>query len=242
MIKKILILTTSALCCIVVVGGGVWCSTQYDSSLCNEVIVVVEDGVNHQFVGAEELIYFLDAKQYYPQGDSMRSVNCHAIEQCLEQHDMVRVAECYKSPLGKVHIKVQQRVPVLAVVTNDGCYYVDSDRKVMPIRGEMDESIFVVRGAVSKRAATEEYYDFVAWLGESNYWCKRIRTIHVHNPKYLVLTQDGMPAKIILGELSGYEKKLGNLRNLYTKGLDKMGYPDYREYDLRYAKQVIGRK
>ena len=58
----------------------------------------------------------------------------------------------------------------------------------------------------------------------------------------MVLTQEGIRAKIILGELVGYEKKLGNLRNLYTKGLDKMGYPDYREYDLRYAKQVVGRK
>ena len=58
----------------------------------------------------------------------------------------------------------------------------------------------------------------------------------------MVLTQEGMRAKIILGELMDYEKKLGNLRNLYTKGLDKMGYPDYREYDLRFAKQVVGRK
>lgn len=242
MVKKILILIAAVVCCVAVVVGGVWCSAQCGSSLCDEVYLVVEDSTKHQFVDAEELIYFLDSKDCYPLGDSMRLVDCHAIEVCLEEHEMVRSAECYKSPFGKVHISLQQREPVLAVVNNDGCYYVDTDRKVMPMRGEIDEAVIVVRGAVSKRAATEEYFDFVEWLSENNYWSGRIRTIHVQTPKYVVLTQEGIRAKIILGELVGYEKKLGNLRNLYTKGLDKMGYPDYREYDLRYAKQVVGRK
>lgn len=242
MVKKILILIAAVVCCVAVVVGGVWCSAQCGSSLCDEVYLVVEDSTKRQFVDAEELIYFLDSKDCYPLGDSMRHVDCHAIEACLEEHEMVRSAECYKSPFGKVHISLQQREPVLAVVNNDGCYYVDTDRKVMPMRGEIDEAVIVVRGAVSKRAATEEYFDFVEWLCENNYWSGRIRTIHVQTPKYVVLTQEGIRAKIILGELVGYEKKLGNLRNLYTKGLDKMGYPDYREYDLRYAKQVVGRK
>lgn len=242
MVKKILICAAAVVCCIAVLVGGVWCSAQCDSSLCNEVIVAVEDSAKHQFVDAEELVYYLDGMQCYPKGDSMRTVDCHAIEQCLEKHDMVRIAECYKTPFGKVHISVEQRVPVLAVVTNEGRYYVDSDRKVMPIRGEILGNIPMIRGAVSKRAATEEYYDFVTWLADNSYWANRISTIHVHNPKYLVLTQEGMSAKIILGELSGYERKLGNLRTLYTKGLDKIGYPEYREYDLRFAKQVVGRK
>ena len=242
MVKKILISTAAVVCCMAVVGGGVWCSVVCKSSPCTQVCIVVKDSVKRQFVDAFELEHYLKRNACYPQGDSMRMVDCYAIEQCLLRHDMVRKAECYKSPFGKVHISLQQRVPVLAVVNNDGCYYVDTDRKVMPVRGEIGGTVIVLRGAVNKRAATEEYFDFVEWLSENNYWSGRIRTIHVQTPKYVVLTQEGIRAKIILGELVGYEKKLGNLRNLYTKGLDKMGYPDYREYDLRYAKQVVGRK
>ena len=112
MVKKILILIAAVVCCLAVVIGGVWCSAQCGSSLCDEVFVVVEDSTKRQFVDAEELIYFLDSKGFYPLGDSMCLVDCHAIEACLEEHEMVRSAECYKSPFGKVNISLQQRVPM----------------------------------------------------------------------------------------------------------------------------------
>lgn len=242
MVKKILVMTAAAICCIVVVGGGVWCSAVCKSSPCTQVCIVVKDSVKRQFVDAFELEQYLKRQACYPQGDSMQMVDCHAIEQCLLRHDMVRKAECYKSPFGKVNITVSQRVPVLAVVSKNGCYYVDSDRRRMPIRGAMDQDLYVINGAVTEHAATSEYFDFVSWLRGNSYWGERIRAVHVHSPKYLVLTQEGMAAKIILGELDGYEAKLAKLHHLYTKGLDKIGYPEYREYDLRYAKQVVGRK
>ena len=160
MVKKILISTAAVVCCMAVVGGGVWCSVVCKSSPCTQVCIVVKDSVKRQFVDAFELEHYLKRNACYPQGDSMRMVDCYAIEQCLLRHDMVRKAECYKSPFGKVSIAVSQRVPVLAVVSNNGCYYVDSDRRVMPIRGELDHRLHVLKGAVTERAAREEYFDF----------------------------------------------------------------------------------
>lgn len=242
MIKKVLLLTAAVICCTAVVVGGVWCSAQQDSSSCTEVSIVVKDSVKRQFVDAAELEFYLKRKHCYPHGVSMEMVDCHAIEQYLCQHDMVRTAQCYKSPFGKVNIVVTQRVPVLGVVSNDGTYYVDSDRRVMPVRGEMSSEVPLFRGSVSQRAATEEYFEFVTWLSDDSYWSSRISGVHVYNPKHLVLTQEGLSAKIILGTLDEYPAKLDKLRKLYTKGLDEMGYPEYREYDLRFANQVVGRK
>ena len=62
------------------------------------------------------------------------------------------------------------------------------------------------------------------------------------NPACLVLLQENDSAKILLGELDGYENKLAKLHTLYTKGFERIGYPKYREYDLRFAKQVVGRE
>jgi hypothetical protein len=66
--------------------------------------------------------------------------------------------------------------------------------------------------------------------------------VHVHNTKHLVLAQHEVKGDIILGELEGYEKKMDRLQKLYTKGFDKIGYTDYREYDLRFDGQVVGRR
>jgi hypothetical protein len=56
------------------------------------------------------------------------------------------------------------------------------------------------------------------------------------------LNQEGQTSKIILGGIDGYEAKLQKLRKLYTKGFDKIGYPECREYDLRFTNQVVCRK
>jgi hypothetical protein len=56
------------------------------------------------------------------------------------------------------------------------------------------------------------------------------------------LKQEGIDAKIILGSLDGYVEKLSKLQKLYTKGFDKIGYPECKEYDLRFEGQVVSRK
>lgn len=240
-VKKILLVSAACICCGAVVVGGAWCSAQSNSSPCTEVRIVVEDSLERQFVDINELENYLKHHRIYPQGQTIEQVQCHAIELCLQGHDMVRKAECYTSPFGCVHIQVTQRVPVLSVVSDNGCYYVDSDHRIMPVRKQMDVNVPVFKGAISQRAATEEYFEFAEWLNKNRYWKERICGISVLNPKHLVLNQDGN-AKILLGELNGYSEKLNKLQKLYTRGFDKIGYPDVREYDLRFDGQVVSRK
>ena len=242
MVKKILLTVFVVVCCGAVLVGGVWSSAQKDDSPCTAVQIVVRDSMERQFVQVDELEGYLKLYRLYPPGLLMNQIDCQAIEQCLQDHDMVRNAECYKSPLGVVRVEVTQRVPVLCVMTAEGCYYVDSDREVMPARKSVDVDLPVFRGAVSERAAKEEYYDFVEWLQGNHYWRELISDVYVQHPRYLLLTQRGQKAKIVLGALDGYADKLARLRKLYTHGLDEIEHPDYREYDLRFEGQVVGRK
>ena len=172
----------------------------------------------------------------------MQEVSCQIIEECLRKHDMVRTAECFKTYQGGVCVRVTQRVPALYVVSNEGAYYVDNDRQIMPIRRTIEVDVPLFKGAVGKRAATDEYFDFAQWLSSDRYWQSRIQHVQVVHPKHLVLHQtDGM-GKILLGDLSQYKQKLDKLQKLYAKGADYLSDKNYREYDLRYKGQVIGRK
>lgn len=240
--KKIVLLTVAALCCGAVVVGGAWCSAQVDSSPCKEVCVVIEDSLERSYVAADELLSYLRSRGLSPLGKAMCEIDCHAIEQCLLSHDMIRTAACYKSPFDKICISLTQRIPMLCVLTNGECYYVDTDRRVMPTRQGVEAEVPTFRGAVSERAACEEYYDFVVWLQNNSYWGERISGIQVTNPKYLVLTQEGSASKIVLGELDGFEDKLRRLRTLYSKGMSLLDSTTYKEYDLRFKGQVVARK
>lgn len=240
-VTKVLLTVVTTVCCAAVLVGGIWCSRQADTSLCTQVDVVVEDSVSRQYVDAMEVEGYLKARGCYALSKAMCEVDCHMIEQALLKHEMIRTASCYKTPFGAVRIRVTQRVPVLCVKTAEGNYLVDADRRVMPYRSGMKLDVPVFTGAISKCAATEEYYDFVLWLQDNSYWGERIRDVYVRNPKLVVLSQKDYSAKIVLGKLDGYEDKLARLRSLYKKGFDVLGYPECRELDLRYAGQVVRR-
>ena len=219
-----------------------WASHRPTPTPCAWLRVEITDSLDRHFVESSELRQMLSRAGLLPVGKPMNEISCQAIEDCMRRHDMVRTAECFKSVRGGVCVRVTQRVPALHVVGNDGTYYVDIDREIMPVRQTMAVEVPVFKGAVGKRAATEEYYDFAQWLTNSTYWQPRIQYVQVLHPKHLVLAQNNGQGKIILGDLSQYARKMDKLQKLYTKGFDQIGYKEYREYDLRYDGQVIGRK
>ena len=220
---------------------AIWASHQPTQEVCSGLKVEITDSLNRRFVEIGELRQLLYREGLLPDGKQMADVSCQAIEDCLLSHEMIRTAECYKTTRGVVRVRITQRVPAMYVVSNEGSYYVDIDRKIMPVRKAIDVDVPVFKGVVGKRAATEEYYDFAKWLSENKYWNSRIQCVQVHNPKHLVLAQKDNSSKIILGDLCEYVEKMGKLQKLYTKGFDQIGYKNYREYDLRYSGQVIGR-
>ena len=230
----LLVATLSAVAC--------WAAQRPTQLPCAWLRVEVTDSLDRRFVESDELRRMLQCEGLVPKGLSMEEISCQAIEDCLMKHDMVRTAECFKLVNGGVCVRVTQRVPALYVMSNEGAYYVDTDREIMPVCKTIDVDVPRFKGAVGKRAATEEYFDFALWLTKNRYWKSRIQDVQVVNPKHLVLHQKDDRGKIILGDLSQYEHKLDKLQKLYTKGLEYIDYQNYREYDLRYQGQVIGRK
>ena len=239
--KKMLVLVCAILLSIGTWVIGAWASKQPTDAVCQRLEILLCDSAQHQFVSVDELQRTLQRRALLPVGKRWDEVSCQEIEQCLLQHDMIRTAECYKTSTGDVCVRLTQRVPMLYVTTAEGSYYVDTDRRVMPVRSSIEVSVPIFKGNVSQRAATEEYFDFVCWLQDDSYWSQRITQVHVRNPKQHVLKQRHVEGDILLGDLQGYEQKMERLRKLYVKGFDKIGYKSYKEYDLRYQGQVVGR-
>lgn len=239
--KKMLVLACAILLSIGTWVVGAWASKQPTDAVCQRLEILLCDSAQHQFVSVDELQRTLQRRALLPVGKRWDEVSCQEIEQCLLQHDMIRTAECYKTSTGDVCVRLTQRVPMLYVTTAEGSYYVDTDRRVMPVRSSIEVSVPIFKGNVSQRAATEEYFDFVCWLQDDSYWRQRITQVHVRNPKQHVLKQRHVEGDILLGDLQGYEQKMERLRKLYVKGFDKIGYKSYKEYDLRYQGQVVGR-
>ncbi len=224
------------------VGVGVWSTRRTNTQLCPNLEITITDFDARQYVTPQELALMLQGKGLYPVNKTIASISTQAIEGAIKDHPMVRQAECYLTQTGTVCVRLTQRIPILRVVTGDDSYFVDIDRTRMPIQESVKTPVLLAEGNIGLRMASSELADLALWIYDNSYWQEKIQSIHVTNPKMVYLVQKPDGAHIILGDVSGFKRKLGKLRTLYDKGFEQIGWQTYQEIDLRYTGQVVGRK
>ncbi len=241
-VKNILIWLMSVVVVGYLVGMGIWSSRRTNNQLCSAMEITITDVALRQYVTAEEIQLMLQGKGLYPVNKPISGISTQSIEGAIQSHPMVRRAEVYMTQAGTVCVRLSQRIPLLRIVSGDDSYFIDSDRTRMPISESVTTPVLLVEGNVGERMAREELTDLAQWLYNNRYWQEKIASVFVVNPKMVYLVQKPDGAHLILGEVSGFRRKLGKLRTLYDKGFDQIGWQTYREIDLRYTGQVIGRK
>ena len=228
--------------CVYVLAICMMSNTRHHQGSCSYISVIVSDSTERRFVSAEEIHKYIASTTLNPIGKPTADVDCHNIELYVASHPMLEWAECDLTLDGALRIIVGQRIPVLRVMTADANYYVDRQRKQMPVRATTAAYVPIVTGRVSKRMATEELFDFVEWLSENPFWAAQIEQINV-TPRYEIeLTPRVGSGKILLGKLDEhYPERLDRLYQLYTKSFNQHGWKQYREIDLRYEGQIVCR-
>jgi len=141
---------------------------------------------------------------------------------------MIKKVECYKTPSGTLCLEVQQRSPKFIIAGNES-YYVDTDRKFLPISLNYSVYVPVVSGRVTKSMATGVIYDFVSYLEENPFWNAQIEQIYIREDMNVELIPRVGDAVIMLGKLNNFAVKLDNLHKLYTQGFNVMGWNRYEK-------------
>ncbi|MBO4621796.1 MAG: hypothetical protein J5635_03895 [Paludibacteraceae bacterium] len=213
----------------------------HTTTICREVDVRIEDLDERAYVSPMELRTYVNNTCGSLVGDSVDPALLANVERQLLSHPMIRTAEAWCSPEGVLHLNVTQRQPVLRVLGDEN-YYVDSDRRKMPVRNTTAAYVPVVTGRVPFRFVTGELYDFILWMEDDAYWRAQVEQINVVSPARIELVPRVGSGIIVLGTLEDYPTKLRKLKKLYQDGFSSFGWNDYAEVDLRFRGQVVCRK
>lgn len=239
--KKIWLMVGSALVVAYMCFALIYMRATGAESECEEVRICVQDSAKRHFIRADEIAMKLRNEGLYPIGKTAGDVSTQTIENSVDSIPVVHHAECYRTTAGKVCIDCWQREPKLRVIAEEN-YYVCSDREIMAATYKTAYLVPIVTGRVSREMATGELYDFAIWLEKEPFWNAQIEQIIVTPKREIELIPRIGGHTILLGKLDGYEKKLQKLQVFYTEAFNKIGWIDYREIDLRFRGQVIGRK
>ena len=220
-----------------------------DSLQALSVHVNITDSLQRQFISTSDITDRLRRESLYPIGKSLNDVSTQAIEDAVMQFPVLRRVQCYKTCGGDICIDVWQQVPVLRVISDDSGvsysganYYVCQDRNILYATSHTACFVPVVTGSVSQEMATTELFDFVSWLRENSFWDAQIEQIVVTPQQDIQLIPRVGSHTIILGKIDSYQQKLQKLQTFYSEAFNQIGWIAYREIDLRFNGQVIGRK
>ena len=211
------------------------------STPCTSLVYVIEDRDERMYLTERELTQMLETADLYPVGRAQNAVSLNRIEQAVRCHPMVRTAECYITPRNEVRICITQRQPLLRVQTPAEMYFIDTDRRVMPVRASIKDRVMLANGTIGVQMASKTLADFAEWLENNDYWCSRVHHVHVASPQMVYLYLRNSSARVVMGNMRGYERKLNKLQTFLTESSEIIKDKNYTELDVRYRGQVIGR-
>ncbi|SRR5690554_1411697 len=225
--------------------GYLFFSANYfrDSSknrLCERFEVVVRDSSRTGFVRAAEIEELVKRYDLYPVGKRFSEINTLAIRDTILTNRLVESAQVYTTPGGAVVATVRQREPVLRVISDgQGSFYVDNDRRIMPVSSTYTVYVPIATGAIDEEFARGELYDFAMFLHNNSDWDAWIEQMVVRPNRDVVLIPRAGDFRIVMGSLDDYPAKLAKFDRFVNGGLNVVGWNRYSEINLKYNNQVV---
>lgn len=207
--------------------------------VCRDLQVVVKDSLDKHFVSESDLVSILKKADLNPIKKPMDAINTEKIETELKKNEMIARIEAYKTPSGIVKLEVEQKMPILRVISPRGNFYVDNLGTTMPVSHRYVADVPVVSGYVEKELAVTDLYKFALFLQENVFWNSQIEQIYVHPDSEVELIPRVGNHRIVLGSFADFEEKLDNLRLFYDKVIPKTGWEKYSIINLKYKDQIV---
>ncbi len=230
----------------VVVMGYLIFSASYfrDSSrdnVCERFEVVIKDSSRTRFVEKQDIVNLVKHYDLYPVGRKFGEINTLAIRDTILSNRLVESAEVFTTAGGSIVASIRQREPVLRVISNSrGSFYIDKDRRIMPLSSNFAVYVPIATGAIDEEFAQNELYDFAMFLRDHPDWDAWVEQIVVLENKDVALIPRAGDFRIILGSLDDYPAKLAKFVLFTEEGLNVVGWNRYREINLKYENQVVG--
>lgn len=212
-----------------------------DDEVCTQVYISVSDSVRAGFINNEEIQRLLKKTKLYPVGEKIKNINTRKIEESLQDNPFINHVQCYRSATGKICIEVDQRLPILRILSNTGeSLYLDANgHQLASGNVRYAAHLPVVTGFVTSKYAIENLLPLGQLIQDDEFWKDMIEQIYITEDKNIELVPRVGDHIVYLGSIDQFEDKLYRLRIFYEKALSKIGWNKYTKINLEFSNQII---
>lgn len=234
----------------------VYMASSTNSRPCGGIVIDITDSSDYHFVTKRQLLNLAYGNSTRIAGRPVKEVSVSAIESRINVLRELKKAEAFVTVDGLVHVYVEQRVPLMRVMPdNGGDYFVDEDGVVVRKRNLYNPRLHIVEGNVNissamlngvsvldttiKNSILKDIYHLVTYINDDKFWSAQIDQIYVDGNDEIDLIPRAGNQLIHLGTAENYEGKLRNLQAFYDKVLPEVGWNKYSLINLEFKDQIV---
>ena len=215
--------------------------------------VIIDESNGMLFLTKDDVLQLLrDDQVNIDQAKPISEVNYGKLERIIENNPYVQNAELFVDANGNIRIQVRQRTPVLRVINNQGVgYYLDEQASKMPLSSKFTARVPVATGNImalpensnkTDSVTQNNLYVLADYIRGDTFLTSLIEQIVVNSQHEFELIPRIGNHSILLGTTNDLEEKFSKLKVFYTQGLNKVGWNNYSQVNLKYRNEVYCKK
>jgi cell division protein FtsQ len=257
-VKNILFLATM-IAYLVMVSGFIGAKEKVQRVSAIKIHII--DSADNQFIKTEDIRSILQSNQFNPIGEVSSALKLGKIEKALKSKQIINRAEVFVTEPGTVHVEISQKTPFVRVFNRYGQgYYLDKKGNIIPLSQGFSPFVIVANGYIAEpfsigrtinimdvkhdslsRSLHTIYdvYKLAQFITGDDFWNAQIEQIYVNSNFEIELIPRVGSHVVELGRVENLEEKFENLKILYSRGFNNLGWNQYEKISLKYKNQVV---
>jgi cell division protein FtsQ len=195
---------------------------------------------NTSLVTRGEIILLMESIQDSIVGKFINEIPIFAIEQKIEALNNVKNAEVFIDMDGILHVDVDQKKAMLRISpVGRKDFYMDAKGSIFNLSTNYTEHILVANGNIED---STDFYDALTlanYISSDSLWKSQIIQIYFKKNKEIELIPRVGNHRIVLGDITNYEDKFRKLFLFYQRGVNQVGWNNYKEINLKFKNQIV---
>ena len=178
----------------------------------------------------------------------LEEVPLNAIEDRLEGHPFIKMADASIGQKGILQLYLEQHQPIARIVrplAADG--YITTEGKIIPISQSYTSRVLILSGDMAEKLLNEggvmnqmpELMDLIRFISEDEFWNAQITEVEIRERDDIRLYQQVGEQVIELGDAADLEDKFDRIQIFYSEILPRKGWDAYDRVSVKFKEQIV---
>jgi cell division protein FtsQ len=219
---------------------------------CRKIEITVLDSAVNRFVTIAEIRGLIQEEGINVNESKLRHINLHELENILNNRTAIRRSIVNYSGQGILHVRIEQRRPVLRLETENGGFYMDETAYMFPLVKSFTSYVPVVTGFIplnlvpGYRGRIKENMEWAEGMLELGLFIDKNELLNAQVEQIFIDEKGDLHIiprvgqhEIVFGKPDNVEAKFEKLMAFYNHVIPNAGWDKYKTISLQYSNQIV---